>query len=180
MGGGGNFAGVFTASALQDIISNAALIKQSGYEGVMYDVEEVSGSSTTMIPLFQKSFVALKNEGLIVAITTSHSAPYQCDSPADAVAFVKAWVADGNVDILSPQLYSSGSESAPEFAETNSCKDAGCTWDLYKTSTAAIVPSIVDTSQYAAVQKYFSANLGIVVKGYYQWAQASGFEHVIV
>lgn len=48
----------------------------------------------------------------------SHSAPYQTDTPEDAVAFVKAWCADPNVDILSPQLYSSGTERSPDFTET--------------------------------------------------------------
>ena len=72
----------------------------------------------------------MKHAGLRVAVTTSHSAPYQCDAPEDAVAFVKAWAADANIDILSSQLYSSGSETSPEFA--NSRKAAGCTWDLCK------------------------------------------------
>jgi len=159
---------VFTASALKDITSSASQIKAAGYDAVMYDVEEVSGSSTTMIPLFAQSFAALKEAGVIVAVTTSHSAPYQCDSAADAVAFVKAWVADVNVDVLSPQLYSSGQEGAPEFAETNSCKDAGCTWDLYKGSKAVVAPSIVDSTQYAAVKAWFSSNLGITTRGYFQ------------
>jgi len=177
--GGGNSAGTFTAAALQGIISNAALIKQAGYAAVMYDVEEVSGSSSKMIPLFRESFAALKHEGLIVAITTSHSAPYQCDTPEDAVAFVKSWAADANLDIISPQLYSSGRESAPEFAETNSCKDAGCTWDLYKGSKAAIVPSLVEAGHYAATKAFF-ANMSISLKGYYQWAQTSGSEQMTV
>lgn len=168
--GGGNSAGEFTAAALSSITSHAALIKQN-YSAVMFDVEEVVGPSSTMMPLFAESFAALKKEGLIVGVTTSHSAPYACDSPADAVAFTKAWAADGNIDILSPQLYSSGSEGSPEFAETNSCKDAGCTWDLYKGAKAVIAPSIVDSTQYAAVKSYFSSNLGITTKGYFQWAQ---------
>ena len=86
----------------------------------MFDVEEVEGSSGTMVPAFAKAFAAVKRGGLRVAVTTSHSAPYQCDTPEDAVAFVKAWTADANIDILSPQLYSSGSESSPEYAETSS------------------------------------------------------------
>merc|ERR1711871_1409484 len=67
--GGGNAAGVFTASALNIIASSGAKIKQGGYEGVMFDVEEVQGSSSTMAPLFSKAFAALKREGLLVAVT---------------------------------------------------------------------------------------------------------------
>merc|ERR1712150_452245 len=100
----------------------------AGYVGVMYDVEEVQGPSSTMAPLFSKSFEAMKSAGLLVMVTTSHSAPYQCDTAQDAVDILKAWCADDNLDVISPQLYSSGRESKPELVPTNSCKDAGCTW----------------------------------------------------
>ena len=46
------------------------------------------------------------------------------------------------------------------FAETNSCKAAGCTWDLYKGAHAAIAPSVVDAAMNDEVHGYF-ANLGI-------------------
>mmetsp|Transcript_16569 Transcript_16569/g.36654 ORF Transcript_16569/g.36654 Transcript_16569/m.36654 type:complete len:250 (-) Transcript_16569:118-867(-) len=168
--GGGNSAGVFTAAALTAIEGSADKIKQAGYEGVMFDVEEVTGPSSTMVPAFAKAFAALKQGGLKVAVTTSHSAPYQCDAPEDAVAYVKAWVADGNIDILSPQLYSSGQEAAPEFAETNSCVAQGCTWDLYKGAKPALAPSIVNEGQYAAV-KSWAQGKGLETVGYFKWAQ---------
>jgi len=99
--------------------------------GIVYDVEEVDGGSDEMVPAFAASFAKVKAAGLYVIVTTSHSAPYACDTPETAVALVKAWAQDSNIDILSPQLYSNGREGSPEFAETNSCKDAGCTWELY-------------------------------------------------
>jgi len=137
----------------------------------MFDVEEVQGSSSSMIGMFSSAFSACKQAGLIVGVTTSHSAPYQCDTPADAVAFIKAWLQDPYVDVISPQLYSGGSEQQPEFAETNFCKAQGCTWDLYKNARPAIVPSIVTASQYSAVQTYFQSNYGIATSGFFQWAQ---------
>ena len=94
--GGGNSAGVFNEAALTAIASSVAEV--TGYEGVMFDVEEVQGSSGTMVPAFAKAFAAVKHAGLRVAVTISHSAPYQCDTPEDAVAFVKAWAADANID----------------------------------------------------------------------------------
>ncbi len=103
-----------------------------------------------MIPLYQEAFKTAKNLGLTTVVTTSHSAPYDTDTPADAVALVKAWVADLNLDIISPQLYSSGMESAPEFELTSSCASSGCTWNLYQGSKARFVPSIVNASHYAA------------------------------
>jgi hypothetical protein len=168
--GGGNSAGVFTAAALSAIEGSAAKIKAAGYDGVMFDVEEVTGPSSTMVNAFAKAFAAMKQGGLKVAVTTSHSAPYQCDSADDAVAFVKAWVTDSNIDILSPQLYSSGSETAPEFAETNSCVANGCTWDLYLGAKPALAPSIVNAGQYEAV-KSWAAGKGLQVAGFFQWAQ---------
>ena len=170
--GGGNAAGEFTAQSLAAIASksNTSAIIRANYSGVMFDVEEVVGPAETMVPLFAKAFAACKAAGLAVGVTTSHSAPYQTDAPADAVALVKAWAADTNIDILSPQLYSSGSEAAPDFDETASCKDAGCTWELYVGAKAAFAPSIVESSQLDAVTAYFSARK-IQTVGYFEWKQ---------
>lgn len=171
--GGGNSAGTFDEASLHSIADQIHAVIDAGYEGVMFDVEEVDGPSSRLVPAFATAFDACKRAGLYVAVTTSHSAPYQTDTPADAVALVKAWAADKNIDILSPQLYSSGQESAPEFAETNSCKDAGCTWELYKTTQAKFAPSIVAASQFDAVKQFFQNNstLSISVDGFFQWAQ---------
>jgi hypothetical protein len=170
--GGGNAAGEFTAQRLVAIASksNTSAIAAANYSGVMFDVEEVVGPAETMVPLFAKAFAACKAAGLAVGVTTSHSAPHQTDAPADAVALVKAWAADTSIDILSPQLYSSGSEAAPEFDETASCEDAGCTWELYVGAKAAFAPSIVEPSQLDAVTAYFSAR-NISTAGYFEWKQ---------
>ena len=170
--GGGNSAGVFDVAALAAIDDTAAQkILAANYSGVVFDVEEVSGSADEIVPAFSAAFAACKAAGLTVVVTTSHSAPYACDSTSDAIAFVKAWAADENIDVLSPQLYSSGSEGAPEFAETSSCADAGCTWDLYVGAHAAFVPSIVVDTQYDEVTSWFESNYGIATAGFIQWAQ---------
>lgn len=77
------------------------------------------------------------------------------DIPQVGVDLVKAWAADANIDYLSPQLYSSGIEGSPEFAETSYCKQTGCVWELYQNSKAKFVPSIVRESHYAPTQTYF-------------------------
>lgn len=169
--GGGNSAGIFAADDLATIGVSASKIQEAGYEGVMFDVEEVTGDASTMVAAFASAFKNLKSAGLLVAITTSHSAPYQTDDPSVAIALVKAWVNDTNVDIVSPQLYSSGNEASPEFAETSSCKSAGCTWDLYKGATPVIAPSLVDETQYSASKTYFSDNYNIELGGYFVWKQ---------
>eukprot|EP00041_Stephanoeca_diplocostata_P020948 m.479398 g.479398 ORF g.479398 m.479398 type:complete len:70 (-) comp21700_c0_seq10:941-1150(-) len=51
----------------------------------------------------------------------------------------------------------------------NNCKDAGCTWDLYKGARGKFIPSVVDGTHYAAVQNYFREKLQVA--GYIQWAQ---------
>ena len=87
----------------------------------MFDIEKISGASSTNIPLLKQAFAAAKGEGLTVVVTVSHSAPYEADTPADSVAYINAMVADTNIDMLSPQLYSSGTEPSPDYAETSFC-----------------------------------------------------------
>ena len=158
--------------ALSDITTDMHAISEAGYGGVCFDVEETVGSSSELVPAFQKAFAAAKSSGLTVQVTTSHSAPYQADSASVVVDLVTAWCADGNIDEISPQLYSSGSETSPEFDATASCASEGCTWDLYENCTAKFVPSLVDSTHLAPTQSYFSSIFGIEVEGYYQWAQA--------
>jgi hypothetical protein len=62
-------------------------------------------------------------------------------------------------------------EGSPEFAETNSCKAAGCVWELYQNSKAKFVPSIVAYGQYPATTEYFSSNYNIKTAGFIEWAQ---------
>jgi len=174
--GGGNSAGVFNAGSLINIGSSGEYIKSnSSYEGVLFDVEIVYGTSATMVPAFASAFTKLKAAGLKVGVTTSHSAPYMTDTPQVAVDLVKSWVKDSNIDFLSPQLYSSGSEGAPDFAETSNCKAAGCTWDLYVGMIPQMVPSLVAESHYAATKTFF-ANKGITTEGFFQWRQQRGTE----
>jgi len=169
--GGGNSAGTFNTEALSSIGSSAEDIKNSStYDGVLFDVEIVYGTSDDMVPAFANAFKNLKEGGLKVGVTTSHSAPYMTDTPQVAVNLVKSWVKDSNIDFLSPQLYSSGSEGAPDFAETNNCKAAGCTWDLYIGMIPRMVPSLVAESHYAATKTFF-ANMGIMTEGFFQWKQ---------
>lgn len=78
-----------------------------------------------------------------MVVAVPHSAPTNTDSPADATAFMTAWVADTNIDILSPTLYSTGTESSPVYDETSNCKSQGCVWTLFKNAKGSFVPSIV-------------------------------------
>lgn len=169
--GGGNAAGMFTEASLKAIVEDMPLVNASEYNGVMFDVEEVVGNEAVMVPAFATAFAACKAYGLRVGVTTSHSAPYQTDSPADAVALVKAWVADPNIDFISPQLYSNGQEAAPELAITANCAPE-CNWGLYRGARNAFMPSLVDQSHLPAVEAFFSnSSHQIPVTGFFQWRQ---------
>ena len=59
---------------------------------------------------------------------------------------------DPNVDILSPQLHSSGSEAAPQFAVTARCA-TDCAWNVYSGFKGLFAPSIVETFHFAAASR---------------------------
>jgi len=111
--GGGNELGNITPSVLEEASRDHSLraIKHAGYVGIVYDVEHVIGSFSEMDPLFRNAFAKAKEAGLVTVITTSHSGPYQTYTPEDARDLVLSWVSDPNVDVISPQLYSSGYET---------------------------------------------------------------------
>ena len=47
--GGGNGAGSFSLARLQNIAADAKLVNMSQYDGVMFDVEEVTGGADVMV-----------------------------------------------------------------------------------------------------------------------------------
>ena len=101
--GGGNAAGQFTVSTLAEIAKDIDyVVKSKQYSGVIFDVEICIGDSASLIAGFEAAFKAAKNAGLTVGVTTSHSAPYQTDTPQVATDLVKSWVVSDNIDFLSP------------------------------------------------------------------------------
>jgi len=156
--GGGDSDGRWTSSALQTINSAIGKGDFSGYGGIVYDVEE---GDTGLGSLFQQSFTAAKGKGFKVLVTISHSAPYGF---GDASSLMQAFFADRNIDILSPQLYTSGTEAQNDYATSG-----GIGWNQYKNAHASIVPSIVRESLYASARTYFSQQ-GVNITGYIQWA----------
>ena len=75
----------------------------------------------------------------------------------------------GDLDLISPQLYTTGYETAPDFAVTSSCASVGCGWELYHSCNPKFVPSIVEDSHYAAVQAWASGTAGVQAEGFFQW-----------
>ena len=106
-------------------------------------------------------------------VTTSHSAPYAAGSDTSKMALVDSWAKDDNIDIFSPQLYTSGFEASPEFMQTP-CRSGGgteqskCPWERLKPMKAKWVLSLASASHYAAAKAFFN-QLGIEPIGYIQW-----------
>jgi len=106
--GGGDMKGQMTADVLKKYAVSGQKIKNAGYDAVMFDLEEIKGPHTMMIPLFAAAFAAIKKAGLGVAVTVSKCAPYQADTPIDSLEYIKAWLKDENIDFMSPELYTTG------------------------------------------------------------------------
>ncbi len=113
--GGGNDRGQFRSSGLT-VVTNAINDGQfSAYDGMAFDIEECAA------------------EGLAAAFAQAfQAAPFGC---ADAKALMTAFFADGNIDILSPQLYTSGEETENDYTENR-----GVAWQDYASAKAAVAP----------------------------------------
>jgi len=155
--GGGNDNGAFNRYSLNAITESINQGVFDQYDGIAYDVEEGrSGLSNE----FKTSFAAAKAKGFKVLVTVSHSAPYDI---GDAAVLMDAFFADSNIDILSPQLYTTGEEPENNYETSH-----GVTWASYANCKAAIVPSLVTGSLYPSAQAYFSEQ-GVTLQGYIQW-----------
>jgi hypothetical protein len=159
--GGGNVNGKFDNSNIQRIIAAIENGKFSDYQGVVFDIEECD---TGLASEFHAAFAIAKTKNLQVLVTVSHTAPY---GAADAKDLMTAFFADENIDYLSPQLYTTGTETENDFSE-----NMGVTWKDYVGAKAAMVPSIVRAGTYENAADFFS-RVGIDTKGLIQWAQNS-------
>jgi LysM repeat protein len=157
IGGGDKDTGKLTADILSSINSAIAAGQFAGYDGIAYDVEE---GDSGLAQSFAQSFAAAKAAGFKVLVTVSHSAPYGI---TDAAALMASFFTNGNIDFLSPQLYTNGDETANQWATT-----AGVTWNQYATAKAAVVPAIVTPNLYADAKTTF-ASYGVTTQGYVVW-----------
>lgn len=131
----------------------------AGYAGIVYDVEE---GDSGLAQAFRESFAAAKAKGFRVLVTVSHSAPYGI---SDSAALMRSFFPNGDIDLLSPQLYTSGYETANDFTT-----GYGVQWSEYAAAKATVVPSIVTASLYDSAKTFF-ASQGVATTGFIQWAQ---------
>eukprot|EP01126_Amoeba_proteus_P058207 TRINITY_DN748_c0_g2_i1.p1 TRINITY_DN748_c0_g2~~TRINITY_DN748_c0_g2_i1.p1 ORF type:complete len:440 (-),score=96.53 TRINITY_DN748_c0_g2_i1:85-1404(-) len=163
--GGGTAPGAWTSGGLNDVISAINGGTFSAYGGIAFDIE---AGDSGLGPLFTQAFAAAKANHFIVIVTISHAAPFGI---GDGQALMNRFFVDTNIDYISPQLYTSGEETANDYTE-----NMGVTWRDYLTTKAKIIPSITTGALYPDAQTFYSS-IGIHITGYIQWQQ-SGFAGV--
>jgi len=157
--GGGNSNGRWSAAVLTKISTYCSQRKFSGYAGISFDIEE---GDAGLAGRFQSAFAACKSGGYKVLVSISHSAPYGF---TDAAALMNSFFGDGNIDYLSPQLYTSGNERSNDWTTAY-----GVQWSSYGKSRAQIVPSLVSANLYGNAQQNFSS-MGVQTHGFVRWSQ---------
>lgn len=157
--GGGNANGRFSLAGIAGIDAAISGGLLSGYSGIVYDVEE---GDSGLAAAFANSFSLAKSFGFSVVVTVSHSAPYGI---ADAHTLMGTFLSSPNIDYISPQLYTSGTEASNDYDISS-----GYGWDNYRNSNPAVVVSIVRASYYDDAVGYFN-NIGVPLSGYIQWEQ---------
>jgi hypothetical protein len=161
IGGGDTDGGFWTAEMLTKLNTAITSGRLSAYSGVCYDVEV---GDTGLASAFAASFAVAKLQGLKVLVTVSHSAPYGF---LDKVALMNSFFANGDVDVLSPQLYTTGEETA------NSYDWDGVPFTAWSTAKAAVVLTIVQSTMYPEGQATFLTSYNVTTSGYIQWAQSA-------
>ena len=142
-----------------------------------FDIELTQGGEE-LVTEFEKAYAACHASGLLVMITTSHSAPYAASSNHAKQLFVDSWVKSKNIDIFSPQLYTSGYEANADFGQTpcspqDGIFDSKCSWERLAPMKALWAPSLKDVTHYQPTKEYF-AKAGIKTHGFVQWADSGG------
>jgi len=158
--GGGDNDGRWTETSVKKVQTYCSEGKFTNYVGIVFDIEiGDSGLSSA----FTQAFSACKGKGYKVLVTVSNSAPY--DIP-DAAALMRSFIPDKNIDYLSPQLYSSGTEKQNDYS-TN----AGVQYTEWNKAAAKVIPSIVSSNLYADAKNVFQTRFGINTDGYIRWSQ---------
>ena len=174
--GGSNAAGAFSNETLHGAgftPKGLASVKAAGFSGICFDVEVTEGGADTLAAALEAAFVACKKAGMLVMVTTSHTAPYAAATDHTKRLLVDSWVNSSSIDIFSPQLYTSGYEPAPQFEltpclPTDTLFESRCSWERLKKIKAMWVPSLSSAEHYPAAEEFF-AKLDIQTRGFVQW-----------
>jgi hypothetical protein len=150
----------FTATVINSIAAAINANMFANYQGIVFDIE--LGDPGLAGP-FNAAFAAAKSKELDVVITTSHSAPFNF---TDAAALMASFFHNPNIDYLSPQLYTSGTEVSNDFTP-----NSAVAWSQWSgPNRPPIIPSVVHAVLFEGANSFFQ-NLGLTVAGYFQWSQ---------
>lgn len=144
-------------------------VKLAGFRGICFDIEAIDGGNE-LIDAFEETFARCRNAGVEVFITTSHSAPYESTIDQARFDIVDAWAKSSNIDYFSPQLYTQGSESTPDFTEATGAGGRTVEWGRFKNMKAKFVPSIVSELGVEDCKTYY-AGKGVHLDGFVLWGQ---------
>jgi len=160
--GGGNKNGRWNAKSLIEWESAIKSGKLKAWAGIVFDVEECYTPGLEKI--FAGVLRAAKTAGMETLVTVSHSAPYMC---SDASTLMQSFFSSADVDYLSPQLYTSGNESVPDFTPNHALN-----WSAWIGAKGRFIPSLgcaaLKNGGYKNVTQYF-AKLNITTSGYLMW-----------
>ena len=161
VGGGGNANAKWSEDALL-LLANATLSGLLGsYDGILYSI--ILGDSG-LAQHFLHSFAIAKSNGLKVMVTTSSSAP---NGILDGPALMTEFLNDSNIDVISPILFVTGSETSNLYAESS-----GVLWSNNTNARPVVVPGLVSGGQYFSDAKNFFLNeYGVSIQGYIRWSR---------
>ncbi|GMI52335.1 hypothetical protein ScalyP_jg1306 [Parmales sp. scaly parma] len=187
--GGQAGAATFTVDAINKITGDiiAGVVGSKGYDGIVFDIESTAGTSAALIPAFNAAFAAAKGLAipLVVVVTTSHSAPYDTrvtlngtPDPSIASDLVVSWASSNDIDLFSPQLYTTGTvNESIQYFPTTDC-GSGCDWSVWVGAKPTIVPAITKCYDKSATEAGLKTagwtGMGEgaeEIQGYFQWAQ---------
>lgn len=159
--GGGQNNGRWSSMALSNLDNGIKNKQLAGWDGIVYDIEE---GDSGLASAFASSFANAKAHGFSVLITVRHSQPYGIP---DAASLMKSFFSNSNIDYISPQLYTTGSEPANDFTALETA------WNMYASARAKIVPSVVQgLRDFPSALKHFS-HYGVTLAGFIQWSQSN-------
>lgn len=134
----------------------------AGWNAICFDFElggvgadQSKGDLT--IKMLEDLFERCKGLGLVVMVTTSHTAPYGFPYGADGstAQWTRSWLA--TADVFSPQMYTNGITYDPTLSY-------GTSLDMFKGTKADIVGSIPAPSDYSTFATQFED-----AEGYFVW-----------
>ena len=73
--GGANGGGLLNVDRFKDFERDLPKVKAAGFQGLCFDIEMTKGAME-LVREVEKVFALCKAHGLLVMVTTSHSAPY--------------------------------------------------------------------------------------------------------